>query len=659
MAVPEEERDLAFKEVEIDVITTLATLKQAQSKYGEAIDLYERALPTARESKELQSNTLWLAHHVANCAEIYRKSGDLHKAATLHTEALGYREFAAKEHLCSSLELSLSFTQLGTTEAALGNYSEAYHLHKRALSVRVDQLDFYHSLVSESLNYCADALQALGRGKEGVSLGMHAVRIRKHIFGPNHPAYAHALSVLASCYHCIGRSYDSLGLMKECLDICEKAFSKNHANLIPNLMLYGSVLRAVGDGEARLVYERALSIHKLNFKGDQNIIQLQKLKDAIEELRISSKAPQAAVSLDMPIPSVHLESGMVHAIVCADFGRRASDEYMLSVASSLQQMGTLKLVALVAVTPPQVLRADLARGALDSLLLPNVPVAYSRNSTMANAESNAKCFKSDYGKSSPHVNNTGVELITRAMMASPDKSLVIMCTACLGDVAQVIATQGDLFVSKVKEVVLMGFAAKAVRRRSSIEPEESGIDADDELRRKVFKRCQERGIATVILGKEIALGFPFPGTFADDLATSNHMVSMQVQHREEMHYNGIWELVKLLQQEARGYRGSMKDIDIKTFQKYALGNKMPPTTQHNIWPLIKSINLELVLGLLCCIPMYRDYFKWESHSRGGVDHKISRYTSATSGIIKPDNLASEIHMLIGVALRTALNNTSC
>ena len=659
MAVPEEERDSAFKEVEIDVITTLATLKQAQSKYGEAIDLYERALPTAREPKELQSNT-WLAHHVANCAEIYRKSGDLHKAATLHTEALGYREFAAEEHLCSSLELSLSFTQLGTTEASLGNYSEAYNLHKRALSVRVEQLDFYHSLVSESLNYCADALQALGRGKEGVSLSMHAVRIRKHIFGPNHPAYAHALSVLASCYHCIGRSYDSLGLMKECLEICEKAFSKSHANLIPNLMLYGSVLRAVGDEEARSVYESALSIHKLNFKGDQNTIQLQKLKDAIEELRISSKAPQAAVSLDMPIPSVNLESGMVHAIVCADFGRRASDEYMLSVASSLQQMGTLKLVALVAVTPPQVLRADLARGALDSLLLPNVPVAYSRNSTMANAESNAKCFKSDYGKSSPHVNKTGVELITRAMMASPDKSLVIMCTACLGDVAQVIETQGELFVSKVKEVVLMGFAAKAVRRRSSIEPEESGLDADDELRRKVFKSCQERGIAILILGKEIALGFPFPSTFADDLATSNHMVSMQVRHREEMHYNGIWKLIKLPQQESRGYRGSMKDIDIKTFQKYELGSKMPPASQHNIWPLIKSINLELVLGLLCCIPMYRDdYFKWESHSRGGVDHKISRYTSAASGIIKPDNLASEIHMLIGVALRTALNNTSC
>ena len=657
MEVPEDERDLAFKEIEIDVITTLAKLKQAQSKYVEAMNLYERALPTARGTKELQSNNVWLAHHVANCAEIYRKSGDLQKAASLHTEALGYRELAAKENQCSSLELSLSFTQLGTTEAGLGNHSEAYNLHKKALAIRMEQLDFYHSLVSESLNYCADALQALGRGKEGISLGMHAVKIRKHIFGPLHPAYAHALSVLASCYHCIGRSYDALSLMKECLDICEKFFSENHANLIPNLMLYGSVLHAVGDEKARSVYERALAIHNLNFMDGQNAKQLQKLKDTIEER--NGRTPQAPASLDMPIPCIRSESGMVHAIVCADFGRRASDEYMLSVAASLQQMGTLKLISVVTVTPPQVLRADAARGALDSLLLPDVPVAYSRSSSAASGSSNAKTFKSDYGISSPHVNNTGVELITRAMMTAPDKSLVIMCTACLGDVSEIIETRRDLFASKVKEIVLMGFPAKSVRRRSSIEPEESGIDAEDEVRRKVFQSCQDLGVATVIIYKEIALGFPFPSSFVDDLAETNHMVSLQTQHREEMHANGIWELTKQLQQETRGYRGSLKNIDLKAFSKYTLGNKSPPLTQHNIWPQVKSINLELVLGLLCCIPMYREYFKWEVHSREGVEHIISRHMSASAGIIKPDNLSSEIHMLVGVSLRTALNNTSC
>jgi len=46
----------------------------------------------------------------------------------------------------------------------------------------------------------------------------------------------------------------------------------------------------------------------------------------------------------MPIPSFELDDGArTHVIVCADVGHRASDEYMLSLASSLQRMGTIKL----------------------------------------------------------------------------------------------------------------------------------------------------------------------------------------------------------------------------------------------------------------------------------------------------------------------------
>ena len=175
------------------------------------------------------------------CAEIHRKSGDLEQAKTLHTEALGYRELAVEEKSCTILELALSFTQLGCTLSGLGDHSRAFSLHKKALAARMEHLDFESSLVSESLNYCADALQALGRGKEGIPLGMHAVKIRKFVFGPHHPAYAHALSVLASCYHSVGRSFDSLGLLREYLEICEKAFSKNHANMIPNRRVNANV----------------------------------------------------------------------------------------------------------------------------------------------------------------------------------------------------------------------------------------------------------------------------------------------------------------------------------------------------------------------------------------------------------------------------------
>lgn len=621
--------------------------------------MYERALPIARANKEKHTR-VWLAHHVSSCAEIHRKSGDLEQAKTLHTEALGYRELAVEEHSCTVLELALSFTQLGCTLSGLGDHSRAYTLHKKALAARMEHLDFYHSLVSESLNYSADALQSLGRGAEGIPLGMHAVKIRKFVFGPLHPAYAHALSVLASCYHSVGRSFDSLGLLKECLEICEKAFSKNHANMIPNLMTYGSVLSVSGNVEkAADVYERALNIHRMNFKEGQNAKQLEKLEKAIDLLHNGPQAKQKA-SLDMPIPVFEPESSKTHVLVCADIGQRASDEYMLSVAASLQKMGTIKLVAFVAVSQPQVVRADMARGALDSLLLSDVPVAYSGvvSSASSSRVASAATFNADYGKPSPHVNNTGVELITRALLKASEKSLVIMCTACLGDVSEVIDSHRDLFAKKVKQVVIIG-SVKAVKRKSMIEPEESGQEKEDAFAKNVYQSCQELEIPTVTLFKDVSRGFPFPSSHVDDLASSNHMIATKVQRSEEMQMNGIWELIKQLRQEARSYR-TPKSLDIKSFYKYILGGKNPPISQHNIWPSIASVNLELVLGLLCCSPIYQDaHFRWESHQVNGIEHKVCRHSNSAAGIIKPESLSNEIHMLVGFSLRASLLNTSC
>jgi len=670
MAVPLRKRNSQFQEIELDVVTTLASLKQAQSKYVEAAEMFERALPIARANKEKHSQ-VWLAHHVASCAEIHRKSGDLEQAKTLHTEALGYREQAVKEQSCTILELALSFTQLGCTLSGLGDHSRAYSLHKKALAARVEHLDFFHGLVSESLNYCADALQALRRGGEGVPLGMHAVKIRKFVFGPHHPAYAHALSVLASCYHSVGRSFDSLGLLSECLEICEKAFSKNHANMIPNLRLYGSVLSATGKNEkARDVYERAIRIHNMNFKEGQNALQLVKLENALKELTSSNSTESQAVkaSLEMPIPSFEPDDGArTHVIICADIGHRASDEYMLSVAASLQQMGNLQLISVIAVRPPQVVRANIARGALDGLLLSNVPVAYSgvvsTPSRAAAGGAATTTFNADYGEPSVHVNNTGVELITRALLKAPKKSLVIMGTACLGDISEVIHSHRNLFASKVKRVVVVG-SVKHVKRRSFIVPEEAcgGGEKDHAFAKNVYRSCQDLKIPTVTLFKDVSLGFPFPSSHVDDLILSNHMVSTKIQRSEEMQANRTWELTKQPKQETSrsSYPTLAAGSDNKSFYKYSLGGKHPNAGQHNIWPSIKSINLELVLGLLSCIPIYRDsHFRWETHQVKGIDHKVCRHSNASAGIIKSEALSNEIHMLIGFAFRTSLQNTSC
>jgi tetratricopeptide (TPR) repeat protein len=86
---------------------------------------------------------------------------------------------AVQDNSGTVLELAISFTQLGCTHFALSEYERASHYHKKALSFRASNLDFNSALVSESLNYCADSLQALGCGREALPLAMHAVKIRQ------------------------------------------------------------------------------------------------------------------------------------------------------------------------------------------------------------------------------------------------------------------------------------------------------------------------------------------------------------------------------------------------------------------------------------------------------------------------------------------------
>jgi len=158
-------------------------------------------------------------------------------------------------------------------------------------------------------------------------------------------------------------------------------------------------------------------------------------------------------------------------------------------------------------------------------------------------------------------------------------------------------------------------------------------------------------------------GFPFASEKIDELAATNHMVSSKVQHCEEMQMNGIWELIKLARQETKGGFNFIRNVDqmaIKDFSKYYLGGKAPPAAQHGVWPSIKSVNLELLFGLLCCIPIYQDnHFRWDLHHVNDTPHKICRQNCAANGILKSEALSNEISVLIGFAFRSSLLNTSC
>lgn len=195
-----------------------------------------------------------------------------------------------------------------------------------------------------------------------------------------------------------------------------------------------------------------------------------------------------------------------------------------------------------------------------------------------------------------------------------------------------------LFTEKVNEVIIIG-SVQPPRRRSNIEPSTTYNADHDQAMARLYSGCQQFNIPTITMSNHLSKGFPFPSNFVDELTRTNHIISLDVQQKEIARARHLWE------------EGG------KETRKLIFGNEKPKADelQHNVWPLVKSIDIELVLGLLCCIPMYRDaHFRWDKHIVNGTEHKICK-----AKVVKSEALSEEILMMVGFALRAGLMNTSC
>lgn len=648
------------EELYVRALTALASLYQAQSKYDAARRLFERAVPIARNIQESKSS-LWVAGNIAGYAETLRKSGDLPQAERHHREALEIRMRAVEEKSCTELELSVSYTQLGCTLAGMRNYEEAFKQHHNALGLRYRYLDFSHVLVSESLNYCAETLCALDRGGEGISLALHAVEIRKLIFGTSHPAYAHALSVLASCYHAVGRFFDACIFLERCLEICEIAFHKNHANVIPNLMNYGNVLRSTGDLiKARTVYQRAIAIHQLNFKEGQQARQLEKCSTEVNSLTKKIDEMESSLkSLLNDMPQNHLvpadvESNGTPVVVFTDIGRDVDDELALVLLSALKRKRILNPIAVIATLSPQRERAHLARGCMDAMGMPDVPVGIGSCGGVAEGVE-LDVYGADYSRSSPCIFESGGDLMCRALESVPPNSAVLLCIASLSDVAAFIRDHEDLFTSKVKEVVLMGGVVSTESGESLIPDSAYNNSCDISSARFVYRRCQELGVPTATLSRWAAYDCPIPPQLLDELAQTEHMVATNIRSVSKLSIDQLWNKVILCPSDPRREKIPPR-CDVSWFCRTFMDKEITKEWSTSVWLLVKKLNMYDPLAVLLCVPAYRTtHFNWQTKVVNGVSHIVVGTSERDTGINTRQSLYAEYASLFLYAFLTSLH----
>lgn len=647
-------------------LTTLAELYQAQSRYEEARKLHEQAVSMARRSTP--NLDLDLARSIAGYAETLRKSGDLPLAELHHREALEIRTRAVEEKSCTELELAVSYTQLGCTLTGMRQHNEAYQQHHRALGLRYRYLDFSHGLVSESMNYCAESLCALGRGVEGIPLALHAVEIRKTIFGTSHPAYAHALSILASCYHSVGRSFDARDCLEKCLEICEVAFQRNHANIIPNLMNYGNVLRSTGDlKKAHIVYQRAIAIHQLNFKEGQQASQLEKCRAEVDNLaekilQLDSSSCQShdlmnELSNDLmrgqlaPLAPADVESDGTPVIVFTDIGRDVDDEMALVLLSALRRKHLLNPIAVIATLSPERDRAYLARGSLDALGMADVPVGIGSS---GGASMPLEVYKSIHSRSSESIDECGITLACNVLRKAHSNSVQILCLASLSDLAVLLKEHEELFISKVKEVVVMGGLLPIDIGDRLLPDTAYNNNCDMKAARFVYQSCQELSVPTVTLSRWTAYGCPVRPELLDELAKTKHMVATNIQKKSKESIDQLWKKVVLPPDDPEREKLPSR-CDAKWFYQTFIGKEVPSEMPTSVWDEVEKLNMYDPLAVLICVSSYRSsHFRCKEKVVNGVSHLVVGVCEEENGIRNRSALFHEYSTLFLYAMQASL-----
>ena len=142
-------------------------------------------------------------------------------------------------------------------------------------------------------------------------------------------------------------------------------------------------------------------------------------------------------------------------LVIMDPGRDQDDEDTLVALNRFVRMGLMDVLGVVANLAPSANRARLARGTLDTLGLPEIPVGIGTGCTQPDDDGMAYQWAVSYLSPEDAVVD-GKALLRRTLEGAQPGQIVLVLLSGLTDAYEIMREEPALFASRVRRVVFMG-----------------------------------------------------------------------------------------------------------------------------------------------------------------------------------------------------------
>ncbi|CAF1431081.1 unnamed protein product [Adineta steineri] len=234
----------------------LATVKNHQGNYEQAIEYYEKALEI--QEKTLPANHSDLATSYNNIGNVYEKMGEYSKTLLFYEKALGIWE---KTLPANHSNLATSYNNTGSVYEKMGEYSKALSFYEKALGIQGKTLPANHPSLATSYHSIGSVYNNMGEYTKALLFYEKALGILEKTLPANHPNLAQSYNDIGSVYGSMGQYPKALSFYEKALGIREKTPPANHPSLAQSYNNISGAYYYMGEySKALSFYEKAFGI---------------------------------------------------------------------------------------------------------------------------------------------------------------------------------------------------------------------------------------------------------------------------------------------------------------------------------------------------------------------------------------------------------------